>query len=133
MVFSYELWVLSYNVFMFHGKRVGAVIVAAGESKRMGGIDKMWTELLGKPVITHTINVFQACELVDQIVTVFHRAKLEDGQKLITQTCAGKPVQSCPGGERRQELSSIRPQPVSCLRLDYYSRRGAPAGDRKYD
>jgi 2-C-methyl-D-erythritol 4-phosphate cytidylyltransferase len=88
---------------MFRGKKVGAVIVAAGESRRMGGIDKMWAELAGKPVIAHTINVFQSCDFVDQIVTVFHRTKLEDGQKLIAQTCSGKPVQTCPGGERRQD------------------------------
>ena len=37
----------------------GAVIVAAGNASRMGGIDKMMAPICGKAVITHTVQTFQ--------------------------------------------------------------------------
>lgn len=88
---------------MYKSKKVGAVIVAAGESRRMGGVNKMWAELLGKPVIARTLEVFQQSELVDQIVIVFHKSVLKAGQELISEICSAKPVKICAGGERRQD------------------------------
>lgn len=35
--------------------RLGLVIVAAGSSRRMGGIDKVWEELGGRPVLFHSL------------------------------------------------------------------------------
>ena len=39
--------------------RCAAVIVAAGQSSRMKGEDKILAELLGKPVIERSIEAFQ--------------------------------------------------------------------------
>ena len=47
---------------------VSAVIVSAGNSTRMGGINKQFLELDGTPVIAHSISAFQKCEYVDEIV-----------------------------------------------------------------
>ena len=38
--------------------KVGAVIVAAGSSERMGGIDKITTLLGEKPILTWVVNTF---------------------------------------------------------------------------
>ena len=46
-----------------------AVIVAAGNSQRMG-TDKILLPLGGKPVIAHTLSVFQRSPLIDEIVVV---------------------------------------------------------------
>ncbi len=35
----------------FSGEKVGAIIAAAGESKRMGGVDKVLALLGGKPIL----------------------------------------------------------------------------------
>ena len=47
-----------------------AVIAAAGDSKRMNGRDKLFIEILGRPVIAHTLAVFQSCRLIDEIIIV---------------------------------------------------------------
>nr|WP_279289086.1 2-C-methyl-D-erythritol 2,4-cyclodiphosphate synthase [Anaerofilum hominis] len=52
-----------------NGKKVTAVIVAAGASRRMG-FDKLFYELQGKPVLAHTLDAFEGHPLVDAIVLV---------------------------------------------------------------
>ena len=51
-------------------KYCGAVIVAAGNASRMGGIDKMMAQLQGEPVIVHTVRAFQKCDAIKEIVIV---------------------------------------------------------------
>ena len=51
-------------------KTCGAVIVAAGTASRMGGIDKVMAELDGKPMIFRTVQTFQDCDAVSEIVIV---------------------------------------------------------------
>ena len=60
----------------------GAVIVAAGSASRMGGIDKVMAPLAGKPMIVHTVEKFQQCELIREIVIVT-RADLVDEIRLL--------------------------------------------------
>ena len=48
----------------------GAVIVAAGNATRMGGIDKTMALLGGEPVIVHTVRAFENCDAVKEIVVV---------------------------------------------------------------
>ena len=49
---------------------VGVVIVAAGTSQRMITGDKVFEPLLGRPLIAHTISVFEECPLVSEIILV---------------------------------------------------------------
>ena len=49
-------------------KIVSAVIVSAGNSTRMGGVNKQFLELDGAPVIVNTITMFQRCKMIDEIV-----------------------------------------------------------------
>ncbi len=51
-------------------KYCGAVIVAAGNATRMGGIDKMMAQLGGEPVIVRTVRAFQECDAIREIVVV---------------------------------------------------------------
>lgn len=48
----------------------GAVIVAAGNASRMGGIDKVMAELGGEPMIVRTARTFQNCDAIKEIVIV---------------------------------------------------------------
>ncbi len=48
----------------------GAVIVAAGNASRMGGIDKVMAPLGGEPMVLHTIRAFEDCDAVREIVVV---------------------------------------------------------------
>ena len=51
-------------------KYCGAVIVAAGNASRMGGIDKILAPLGGEPVIARTVRAFQECDAIKEIVVV---------------------------------------------------------------
>lgn len=53
------------------GKCCTAVVLSAGQGKRMGGsVQKQYLELMGKPIIYHTLAAFQNSPLIDSIVLV---------------------------------------------------------------
>jgi 2-C-methyl-D-erythritol 4-phosphate cytidylyltransferase len=84
-------------------EKVGAVIAGAGSSQRMGGVDKIFLSLAGKPLLAHVLGVFQECTVVDQIVIVLNETSLERGQRLVEEGGFSKVIGTCPGGERRQD------------------------------
>ncbi len=82
---------------------MGAVIVAAGSSRRMGGVDKVFALLNGKAVLTRVVDVFQSCNSIDQIVVVLSQPNLKPGQQLVAEQGWSKVTDICRGGERRQD------------------------------
>ena len=76
-----------------------AVIVAAGSASRMRGIDKITEKLCGKPVLYHTVKTFSECCMIDEIVIVCRKDRIDDIQSI----CKGiKKVRLLiPGGETR--------------------------------
>jgi len=94
---------MSSNTKIDTQQKVGAVIVAAGESQRMGGVDKVSALLGGKPVLARTIDAFQSCSSIDQIVIVLSEPNLEPGKKLIAEQGWSKVTDVCLGGRRRQD------------------------------
>lgn len=83
--------------------RTGAVITAAGAGRRMGGVDKIFVNIAGKPLLAHTVGVFQRCTLVDRIVIVLNESNLELGRRMIEEQGFSKVLEVCRGGERRQD------------------------------
>ena len=83
--------------------RVGAVIVAAGKSQRMGEVDKLFALLGGKPLLARTTQAFQKCRLVEQIVVVVSGEKEELCRRLMTREEWSKVSNVCLGGRRRQD------------------------------
>ena len=84
---------------------LGAVVVAAGESTRMGGVDKIFAPLLGRPLIAHTIEALETCSLVSGIVLVLSPGMEERGRALAAERGWRKlvPEGICTGGPRRQD------------------------------
>lgn len=82
---------------------VGAVVVAAGGSSRMGGIDKIFSPLLGIPLLAHVLDEFEGFFPVSQIALVLKEDSLNRGRRLVQERGYGKIVEVCPGGERRQD------------------------------
>lgn len=78
------------------------VIAAAGLSQRMGEVDKIFASLGGQPVLARVVNVFQTCELIDQMVVVVSRENLDRCRQLAVEKGWSK-ADICPGGERRQD------------------------------
>jgi len=81
---------------------VGAVIVAAGSSERMGGRDKMSVLLRGKPLLAWSVDVCQGCTLVQQIVIVLRERNMKLGERLVEERAWTK-ASVCLGGLRRQD------------------------------
>ena len=88
-------------------QKVGAVIVAAGKGQRMGGVDKVFALLGGKPVLARVIDAFQRCNSIDQIVVVLSQQNLNEGQKLVAEQGWSKVSDVCLGGDRRQDSVAV--------------------------
>jgi 2-C-methyl-D-erythritol 4-phosphate cytidylyltransferase len=83
--------------------KAGAVIVAAGSSRRMSGVDKVLASLGGRPVLALVINTFQECDSIDRIVVVLGKQNLRKGRKMVAEEGWSKVADVCVGGERRQD------------------------------
>jgi len=84
-------------------QRVGVVIAAAGESRRMGGVDKVFALLDGKPVLCRVVETFQKCNSIDRVVVVVNQRNIELARQLVAEQGWSKVAEVCPGGERRQD------------------------------
>jgi len=82
--------------------KLGVVIVAAGGGQRMGGINKSFAHLGGKPLIAWAVDTCHRCRLVQQIVLVLNDKGLTRGKKLKEERGWSKVV-ICSGGARRQD------------------------------
>ncbi len=83
-------------------KIVSAVIVSAGNSTRMGGINKQFLELDGSPVIVNTITMFQRCDMIDEIIIVTRESEIDAVAKLVEKYDFYKVNNIVAGGETRQ-------------------------------
>jgi 2-C-methyl-D-erythritol 4-phosphate cytidylyltransferase len=83
--------------------KVGAVIVAAGSSRRMGGKDKVFSLLDRQTLLARTIDVFQESNVIDEIVVVLSCANFERGRTLLARHKWSKVTEICTGGRRRQD------------------------------
>lgn len=56
-----------------------AIIVAAGSGSRFNSVKpKQFLDLLGKPLILHTLETFDACPAIDEIILVVPASELEN-------------------------------------------------------
>ncbi len=96
------------------GVGVGAIIAAAGRSQRLGGGDKLFAIVGGKPLLAHTLIAFEVCRQVDSIVLVLSPQSLDRGKELVAEAGLDKVTAICAGGERRQDsvgkgLAALQP------------------------
>jgi len=84
-------------------QKVSAIIVAAGESRRMGGVDKVFAPLGGEPILARVLDTFQKCDMVSQIVVVVNAKSLEPCRRLVAGGGWDKVTDVCLGGRRRQD------------------------------
>jgi 2-C-methyl-D-erythritol 4-phosphate cytidylyltransferase len=84
-------------------KQSAAVIVSAGNSRRMQGIDKLWYPLAGRITIARTIDIFQHSPLINEIVIVTNPEHITDLHNLNQQEDWHKIVAIVAGGARRQD------------------------------
>lgn len=82
---------------------IGVVIVAAGSSQRMAGIDKQNLLLKGIPVVVWAAKAFQELEEVSEIILVTSRENISTFQGYVTEYALHKVKTVCQGGDTRQQ------------------------------
>ena len=87
--------------------RLGVVIVAAGQSSRMGSIDKQVVLLGGEAVISHSLRVFETFDDVGSVVLVMSAENIEEGRAAVEAGEFSKVLDVVVGGARRQDSVKI--------------------------
>lgn len=79
-----------------------AIIAAAGQGTRMGGKRaKQFLELAGMPIIIHTLQAFEACEAIQEIILVLPEADVRAFSAVARPYKLGKVHAVVPGGVSR--------------------------------
>ena len=83
------------------------IIPAAGTGERMGGtVRKQFLSLNGKPIIIHTLERFQACAAVDEILIAIQPSERLQMESLVRDFRLSKVSRVVDGGRRRQDSVS---------------------------
>ena len=81
-----------------------AIIVAAGSGTRFDSeIPKQFIEIFGKPLVVHTLERFENCPQIDEIILVLPEKKVDEFSKIIEKYNLGKLKQIVAGGNSRAE------------------------------
>jgi 2-C-methyl-D-erythritol 4-phosphate cytidylyltransferase len=80
-----------------------ALIVAAGNSARCGNVDKLFVDILNKPLLYYTIQAFQSHVRIDEILIVGSAKNINQIAKIKQIYDFNKIVGIIPGGETRQD------------------------------
>lgn len=78
-----------------------AVVVAAGSARRMEGIDKVLAPLGELPVLVHTLEVFEDCPAVHEVIVVTREDLLLEVSRLCREYGKGKVGKVVVGGRER--------------------------------
>lgn len=84
-------------------KNVCAVIVAAGTSSRMHGIDKQLLDIGGMPVIARAVSAFQKSEIISEIVIVTRENLIPIIKKMVYEYGFSKVKAVVKGADTRQK------------------------------
>ncbi len=94
---------------------VGAIIVSAGLSTRMQGIDKSGFQIDGVPLLVHTARVFQFTTAIDEISLVVREDQILSIQQLIEEYSLTKVKAVCIGGKTRRDSVKIGLESLSSV------------------
>ena len=81
-----------------------AIIFAGGSGVRMGaGVPKQFLEINGKPIIIHTLQLFQYHKMIDKIYVSILKDYVDYMKELVEDYHLSKVVSVIPGGETAQD------------------------------
>lgn len=85
--------------------KISAIIVAAGKGKRMGmNYNKQYILLANKPIVAHTVEVFENMNLIDEIILVVGKGEVDLVKgSIIDKYNFKKVVHVLEGGAERQD------------------------------
>lgn len=94
-----------------------AIVVAGGSGKRFGSeLPKQFLVLGGKPMIFHTLEKFENCPTIDEIILVLASDKIGYFRSLPETQKLKKPVKIIAGGKTRAEsvFNGLQAVPENC-------------------
>ncbi len=94
---------LQYDISQNNDSAIPAIIVAAGSSTRMQGINKQFMPVLGVPVIARTLMTFEACDDISKIIVVTSANSIVDMQLICEKYMISKVTDIIEGGSNRHE------------------------------
>ena len=100
MAFAADLRDL-FNKKYYQNFECSAVIAAAGTSQRMGSEDKLFMELLGVPVLAHTLIAYQNCAAINEIVIVTREESIARVNEICVKYSISKAAKVTAGGSKR--------------------------------
>jgi 2-C-methyl-D-erythritol 4-phosphate cytidylyltransferase len=84
-------------------QRAAAIVVGAGQGRRMGGVPKVLLPLGDRPVIAHALDALEAAAMVSEVVLVGGEATLDAFEAMRASGKWAKLARVVAGGERRQD------------------------------
>ncbi len=94
---------LQYDICEKNDNAIPAIIVAAGASTRMKGINKQFMPVLGVPVIARTLMTFERCADVSKIIIVTSGDSIPDMQLICEKYMLSKVCDIVEGGANRHQ------------------------------
>jgi len=83
---------------------IGVVIPAAGQGKRMNSkVNKQYMDLLGRPVLAHTLSIFIKNNYIDQVIVVVSPDEVDYCRENIIKKFFKEDVEVVAGGKTRRE------------------------------
>lgn len=98
-----------------------AIVLAAGQGKRMGaGHNKQFININDKPLVLHTLAVFERDTWCEEIILVTNEQEREQMEALLERFPSSTPIRAVDGGAERQDsvyegLSAVRHQTFPVL------------------
>jgi len=92
------------------------IIPAAGQGRRMNAsINKQYLTLSGKPILAYTLDVFERCPLIKEIILVVNKEEFRICQQQVLKPYRYRKVHLVEGGDTRQEsvykgLKAVNPR-----------------------
>ncbi|MEU4716441.1 bifunctional cytidylyltransferase/SDR family oxidoreductase [Micromonospora purpureochromogenes] len=88
--------------------RTVAVVLAGGTGTRLGlGIPKQLLKIAGKPIIEHTLAVFEAAAEIDEIIVLMATGHVADAQQIVDKAGFCKVSKVIEGGDTRNATTRI--------------------------
>ena len=83
--------------------KVAAILLGAGGSTRMNGVDKIVTPLLGRPLLEYSLERLAESASIESIIVVAGERNAKAVHTLVNQAPTHKISAVCTGGARRQD------------------------------
>ena len=94
---------LNYTLSKQEDSALPVIVVSAGSSSRMGGLNKQFLEICGVPVIARTLRVFEKSPFISRIILVAREQDIPDMQLIACKYGIEKLTDIVTGGNQRRD------------------------------